>query len=375
MGVFNLSIGRDPGCRSYQGKGPSPLSFDGDGGLGLGQEGGCWVTSSNEGNAVLNCISKLPRTKDSGVRSQGNEAPLHHKTRLMFHLQDDILEARHNSLKSAFKEQVTLAYATDLWINEDLSTLNQRYDCSKRSIDTAEGTQTALMDQMSEFLECLRRLEESCAAKDERICVLEGKVEEGEQMLSQVVDVLELLSVKVCWCNDDVVIALGSGRREVSLELEYASEDEEEEFRMPPPDLMTLVIEGCILWGMFPFTISLMMVTDNIIDQGRPNSEGLGREFLQLRRKTHPFLGSSDVFCLCPWGTMRIEDDEDVPSSEGSSSDDSYVEALMENAQVGSSGPLVYWRLTTTCLGHTGSFSRGGSFGSNWGSSKILSHK
>ena len=50
--------------------------------------------------------------------------------------------------------------------------------------------------------------------------------------------------MKVCQCNDDV-IALGSGGGEVSLELEYASEDEEEEFRTPPPDLMTLVIEGC----------------------------------------------------------------------------------------------------------------------------------
>ena len=36
---------------------------------------------------------------------------------------------------------------------------------------------------------------------------------------------------------------------------------------------------------------------------------------------------------------MRIEDDEDVPSLEGSSSDASYVEAPMENAQVGSSDP------------------------------------
>ena len=47
-----------------------------------------------------------------------------------------------------------------------------------------EGTQTAMMGQMSEFLERLKRLEESCATKDERIHVLEGKVEEGEQTLS-----------------------------------------------------------------------------------------------------------------------------------------------------------------------------------------------
>ena len=166
-------------------------------------------------------------------------------------------------------------YATNLRIDEDLSTLNQRCDCSRRSIDAVEGTQTAMMDQMSEFLECLKRLEESCATKDKRIHILEGKVEEGEQTLSRVVDALELLSVKVCQCNNEVV-ASGSGTREVSSELEYASEDEEEEFRMLPPDLMTLVIEGCTPWGMFPFTIDLMMVTDNIVAQGRPDSEGLG---------------------------------------------------------------------------------------------------
>ena len=85
--------------------------------------------------------------------------------------------------------------------------------------------------------------------------------------------------MKVCQCNDDVVTS-GSGGREVSSELEYASEDEEEKFRTPPPDLMTLVIEGRTPWGMFPFTIDLLMVTDNIIVQGRPDSKGLGQEFL-----------------------------------------------------------------------------------------------
>ena len=42
---------------------------------------------------------------------------------------------------------------------------------------------------------------------------------------------------------------------------------------------------------------------------------------------------------------MRIEDDEDVPSLEGSSSDNSYVEAPMENAQVGGSDPPVYQKI------------------------------
>ena len=85
---------------------------------------------------------------------------------------------------------------------------------------------------------------------------------------------------------------------------------------------------------MFPFTIDLMMVTDNITVQGRPNSEGLGRNFLQLKKKSHPFLASSDIVCSCPQGMMRIKDDEDSPSSEGSSSNDSYVEAPLENALV-----------------------------------------
>ena len=39
-----------------------------------------------------------------------------------------------------------------------------------------EGTQLAMMDQMSEFLECLKRLEESYATKEEWICILEDKV-------------------------------------------------------------------------------------------------------------------------------------------------------------------------------------------------------
>ena len=38
---------------------------------------------------------------------------------------------------------------------------------------------------------------------------------------------------------------------------------------------------------------------------------------------------------------MRIEDNKVVLSSEGSSLDNSYVEALMENAQVGSGDPSI----------------------------------
>jgi len=48
------------------------------------------------------------------------------KTRLMIRLQDDILEAKHNSLESAFREQAAGAYAMALRVDEDLSALNQR---------------------------------------------------------------------------------------------------------------------------------------------------------------------------------------------------------------------------------------------------------
>ena len=41
----------------------------------------------------------------------------------------------------------------------------------------------------------------------------------------------------------------GSRIREESPELEYALEDEE--FRMPPPDLITLVLEGERYQGIF----------------------------------------------------------------------------------------------------------------------------
>ena len=56
--------------------------------------------------------------------------------------------------------------------------------------------------------------------------------------------------------------------------------------------------------------------------------------FSNLRKKSHPFLVSSDIFCSCPRGMMMIEDDEGSSSSEGSSLNDSYVEALLENALV-----------------------------------------
>ena len=78
MGLFNSGVGGDLSCGSYQGKGSSPSLSDGDGGLGLGQEGGHQTSLSNEGNMVFNRSGQSPHTKDPGVGSQGNEAPLCH---------------------------------------------------------------------------------------------------------------------------------------------------------------------------------------------------------------------------------------------------------------------------------------------------------
>ena len=66
----------------------------------------------------------------------------------------------------------------------------------------------------------------------------------------------------------------------------------------------------------------------------------VGREFLQsVEKDLSLFLASSDVVCSCPQGMMRLTDDEDGSSSEGSSLSDSYVEAPLENAQVGGGDP------------------------------------
>ena len=86
MGLFNSCVGRDLGCGSHQGERSSPSLSYGDGGLGLGQEGGCRVTSGYKGNAILDCTCQSPYTKDPWSGIQGNEAPASSiKTRLMVH--------------------------------------------------------------------------------------------------------------------------------------------------------------------------------------------------------------------------------------------------------------------------------------------------
>ena len=104
-----------------------------------------------------------------------------------------------------------------------------------------EGTQMGLMEQVAALVCRVDQLE--AHGGEQHLCIqeLEQKVEEGEETLLKCTEALEMMSVRACHCNKGVVVS-GSGIREVSSELEYTLEDEE--FRMPPPDLMTLVLEG-----------------------------------------------------------------------------------------------------------------------------------
>ena len=115
-----------------------------------------------------------------------------------------------------------------------------------------------------------------------------------------------------------------------------------------------------------------MMITDNIVVQGRPDSKGGLRLSPTSRRKTYPFLASSDIVCSYPHMAMRLVDDEDGLSSERSSSNDSYVEAPLENAQVGGSDSPNLLRRLTVALGHTCAFSDGRSSDPDQGSSELL---
>lgn len=132
--------------------------------------------------------------------------------------------------------------ATFFHIDQDLVEMNQRCDQAQRSIDTVEGTQMALMEVMGGVMRRISVLEDCHASKDQRIHMLEAKVEQGETLLLKVCEALELLLSKVCQC-DERPVTLGSGLREVveDLELEYTSKDEI--FRTPALDLMTLVLE------------------------------------------------------------------------------------------------------------------------------------
>ena len=112
---------------------------------------------------------------------------------------------------------------------------------------------------------------------------------------------------------------------------------------------------------MFPVTINLTMMTDNIIVQREANREGRVGIFSNWRRRTHPFLAS----CSCSRGTTGFGDDEDNSSSEGSSSNDLYVEAPLENVQVRGRCFSYVVEKTNSRLGHTCAFPDGRSTGSS----------
>ena len=71
----------------------------------------------------------------------------------------------------------------------------------------------------------------------------------------------------------------------------------------------------------------------------------------------------------------RFGDDEDAVSLEGSSFNDLYVKAPLENTQVGSCDPPKLLRGLTTILGHTHTFSNGGGTDSYQRSSKLFTYK
>ena len=97
------------------------------------------------------------------------------------------------------------------------------------------------MEQVSALVCRVDQLETQSGEQQHHIQELEQKVEEGEETLLKCAKALKMMLARACQCNEGMV-ASGSGIREEYLELEYALENEE--FRMPPPDLMMLVLEG-----------------------------------------------------------------------------------------------------------------------------------
>jgi len=102
-------------------------------------------------------------------------------------------------------------------------------------------------------------------------------------------------------------------------------------------------------------------MTDNILLPRDANHEGWVEIFSNLRRRTHPFLAS----CFCPQGMTGFGDDEDSLSSEGSSSNDLYVEALLENVQVCDCCFSCVVEKTNNHLAHTHAISCGRGVSSN----------
>ena len=144
-------------------------------------------------------------------------------------------------------------------MDQNIAKLHSLNEHNQRGIEVVEQMQTDIMETMRTMMNQFSKWELSLATQVpslmSRVTQLEGqvrlqhdyikglewKVEVGEESLLKCAKALELVSSRAYRCGESVV-ASGSGLREES-ELEYALTGEEE-FRTPPPDLMTLVIEG-----------------------------------------------------------------------------------------------------------------------------------
>ena len=148
---------------------------------------------------------------------------------------------------------LTSTLTTFFWIDKDLGALDQHCDCNCWSIDAVESTQNGILEQVATLVCRVDKLEAHSREQCLHIQEVKQKVEEGEETLLKCIKALKMMSARACHCNEGAV-ASGSGIREESLELEYASEDEE--FRMLSPDLMTLVLEGERYQGIFSYFFS-----------------------------------------------------------------------------------------------------------------------
>jgi len=169
----------------------------------------------------------------------------------------NILQQNVNSIEGMFFSQFHK-------VNVDLVTLNTRANHQRKDLRVIENQQMVLMEQMSELVQRMLKLEEAYTKKDKCIHMLEVTIEHCKVTVDMYADIIETLQTKVCCYNEYVTkTTSGSGVRKESLELEYVSESSKEEFRTPPPDLM-MVIDGHTLRGMFPVTINLTMMSNNM---------------------------------------------------------------------------------------------------------------
>lgn len=120
-----------------------------------------------------------------------------------------------------------------------------------------ENQQMAFMEQVAGLFKGVRELKEICTKEDEHIHALEVTVEWWEVMVDKYAEIIEILQMRV-HCNESIVrIVFERELRGESSELEFASETSKEEFTTLLPNLMIIIIEGCIPRGMFPVTMDL----------------------------------------------------------------------------------------------------------------------